>query len=169
MGGPMELVRAEEQNADELLAFYQHVADNMEEKGLQHWHWGRYPNEQMIREDIARGDLYYMREGNILAAAVVLRTGQDPEYENLSWSFGLRPGVFHRLAVNPSMQGAGIGGLVLDDVLQILRRSGCDCVRCDTSEKNHRAIRLYEKLGFIKIKELFRWHDVGNMTSKILD
>ena len=144
----MELIRATERDVDELLAFYQHVADNMEETGLQHWHWGRYPNEKMIREDITLGDLYYMLEGDNIAAAVVLMTGQEKEYNRLQWSCGVKPGIFHRLAVHPAMQGAGLGGLVLDDVLQLLRRSGCDCVRCDTSEKNRHAIRLYEKLGF---------------------
>ena len=68
----MELIRATEREAEELLAFYEVVADNMEEKGLQQWHWGRYPNEEMIREDIAKGDLYYMREDGAVAAAVVL-------------------------------------------------------------------------------------------------
>ena len=144
----MELIRATEQELDELLAFYRHVTDHMEEKGLQQWHWGRYPSEAMIREDIGRDDLYYMRVDGILAAAVVLMTGQEPEYDALHWSCGVRPGIFHRLAVHPSMQAAGLGGLVLDDVMQILRRSGCDCARCDTSEKNRHAIRLYEKLGF---------------------
>ena len=144
----MELIRATEQELDELLAFYQHVADHMEEKGLQQWHWGRYPNEEMIREDIEKGDLYYMRVDDSLAAAVVLMVGQEPEYDGLTWTCGIRPGIFHRLGVHPSMQGAGLGGLVLDDVLQILRRSGCDCVRCDTAEVNRHAIRLYEKLGF---------------------
>ena len=144
----MDLIRATEQEADELVAFYQHVADNMEKSGLQHWHWGRYPNEEMIRGDIARGELYYMPEGGSIAAAVVLMVGQEEDYNSLTWSCGVKPGIFHRLAVHPAMQGAGLGGLVLDDVLQLLRRSGCDCVRCDTSEKNRHAIRLYEKLGF---------------------
>ena len=158
----MELIRATEQEQDELLAFYRLVADHMEEKGLQQWHWGRYPNEDMIREDIGKGDLYYMRVDGRLAAAVVLMTGQEPEYDGLLWSFGVRPGIFHRLAVHPSMQGAGLGGLVLDDVLQILRRSGCDCARCDTSEKNRHAIRLYEKLGF-RPSGLMHWADsIGN-------
>ena len=158
----MELIRATERDAEELLAFYQHVADTMEEKGLQHWHWGRYPNEDMIRADIAQGDLYYMLEGEAIAAAVVLMTGQEQEYDALPWTCGIRPGIFHRLAVHPSMQGAGLGGIVLDDVLQILRRSGCDCVRCDTSEKNQHAIRLYEKLGFRRCG-ILRWADsVGN-------
>ncbi len=144
----MELIRATERDVDELLAFYRHVADTMEEKGLQQWHWGRYPNEEMIRGDIAQGDLYYLLEGNTIAAAVVLMTGQEKAYDRLQWSCGVKPGIFHRLAVHPAMQGAGLGGLVLDDVLQLLRRSGCDCARCDTAEVNRHAIRLYEKLGF---------------------
>ena len=158
----MELIRATEQELEELLTFYRHVADRMEEEGLQHWHWGRYPSEEMIREDMENGDLYYMRVDGTMAAAVVLMTGQEPEYDVLPWSCGVRPGIFHRLAVHPSMQGAGLGGLVLDDVLQILRRSGCDCVRCDTSEKNRHAIRLYEKLGF-RPCGLLHWEDsIGN-------
>lgn len=144
----MELIRATEQELDELLAFYQHVADNMGKSGLQQWRWGVYPSEEIIREDVLRGDLYYMRSDGALVAAVVFMNGQEPEYDSLTWSCGLRPGIFHRLGVHPSMQGAGMGGLVLDDVLQLLRRSGCDCVRCDTSEQNEHAIRLYEKLGF---------------------
>ena len=158
----MELIRATERELDELLAFYRHVADRMEESGLQHWHWGRYPNEDIIRADVEQGNLYIMRVDGTLAAAVVLMAGQEPDYDTLLWSCGVRPGIFHRLAVRPSMQGTGLGGLVMDDVLQILRRQGCDCVRCDTSEKNRRAIRLYEKLGF-RPCGMIRWEDaVGN-------
>ena len=154
----MELVRAEAKDADELVAFYRHVADAMEERGIQHWHWGTYPYEEMIREDITEGNLYFMRDDGMIAAAVVITTGQEREYDSLTWSFGVRPGSFRRLAVNPSMQGAGLGGLVMDDVLQLLRRSGCDCARCDTAEKNTCAVRLYEKLGFRRCGEM-RWPD----------
>ena len=154
----MELIRATERDTDRLLAFYRYVADDMEEKGLDHWHWGRYPNEEIIRGDIAKGDLYYLPEGEAIAAAVVLMAGQEPDYDSLPWSWGVRPGIFHRLAVHPSMQGAGLGGLVLDDVMLLLRRSGCDCVRCDTSEKNRNALRLYEKLGFRRCGTI-RWED----------
>ena len=155
----MELIRATEQELDELLAFYQHTADRMEESGLQHWHWGCYPTADIIREDVGKGNLYVMRTADgTLAAAVALMAGQEPEYDALQWSCGTRPGVFHRLAVNPSMQGTGLGGRVLEDVMEILRRSGCDCVRCDTLEKNRNAIRLYEKFGFRPCDRL-RWED----------
>ena len=154
----MELIRATERELDELLAFYQHVSDNMEKNGLQHWRWGVYPSEQIIREDIRQGDLYYMRSDGCVAAAVVFMNGQEPEYDSLTWSCGQRPGIFHRLAVHPSMQGSGLGGAVLDDVMQLLRRGGCDCVRCDTSAQNRNAIRLYEKLGFRRCGTI-RWPD----------
>lgn len=152
----MELIRATENEMEELLSFYRHVADNMEESGLQQWHWGRYPSEEILREDLEKGYLYYLREEDGISAAVACMVGQEPEYDRLSWTCGLHPGIFHRLAVHPSMQGAGLGGIVLDDVLQLLRRAGCDCVRCDTSVKNTRARRLYEKLGFRRCGTM-RW------------
>ena len=157
----MELIRATENEMEELLAFYRHVADNMEESGLQQWHWGKYPSEEILREDLENGYLYYLREEGSISAAVALMPGQEPEYEKLRWTCGLRPGIFHRLAVHPSMQGAGLGGIVLDDVLQILRRAGCDCVRCDTSEKNHKAQRLYEKMGFRRCARM-HWSDAAD-------
>jgi len=157
-GKQVELIRATENDMEELISFYRHVADNIRETGLQRWHWGRYPNEEILRDDLEQGNLYCLREDGMIMAAVALMTGQEPEYENLHWTCGLRPGMFHRLAVHPSMQGGGLGGIVVDDALQILRRAGCDCVRCDTSERNTNAIRLYEKLGFRRCGRI-RWAD----------
>ena len=154
----MEIIQATTAELDGLISFYQVVADHMEERAIRQWHWGRYPNEELIRKDVEAGRLYYLPEDGEIAAAVVVMTGQDPEYEALSWNCGIRPGLFHRLAVHPSMHGAGLGGLVLDDVQQMLRRSGCDCIRCDASEKNRGAIRLYEKMGF-RLCDHMRWPD----------
>ena len=154
----MEIIQATTAELDGLISFYQVVADHMEERAIRQWHWGRYPNEELIRKDVEAGRLYYLPEDGEIAAAVVVMTGQDPEYEALSWNCGICPGVFHRLTVHPSMQGAGLGGLVLDDVQQMLRRSGCDCIRCDASAKTRGAIRLYEKMGF-RLCDHMRWPD----------
>ena len=154
----MEIERAVREDLEELIALYGIVTDQMAEKGLTQWKRDVYPTEEILRQDVEQGNMYVLRTDGRITAACVLSTSVDPEYEGLQWTCGVRPGCFHRLAVHPSTQGAGLGGLVLDDVLQILRRSGCDCVRCDTSGKNDAAVRLYEKLGFRRCDSM-RWDD----------
>ena len=145
----MELIRAAEGDLPELLNLYERVAAEMEKSGLRQWHWGVYPTEEMIRDDVAQGLMYIQRIDGAVAGAVAVFNGVDePEYAEVPWTCGVNPGYFHRLAVEPSMQGMGIAGGILDDVQQILRSQGCDSVRCDTNDKNARARRLYEKMGF---------------------
>ena len=158
----MEIIRATEQDLEELLAFYQRVADEMEGKDIRHWHWGRYPTEEMIREDVEKGQMYVLLTDGAITAAVGVMFGQEEAYDTLPWTCGVRPGSFHRLAVHPAMQGAGLGGLVLDDVQQLLRRSGCDCIRCDTSENNRPALNFYEKMGFRRCGKLHWEENTGD-------
>lgn len=155
----MELIQAQEHDLQDLLNFYRMVADHMEDSGIRHWHWGLYPTEEIIGEDVVRGRMYLMRAEGTLAAAVAVRYGQEKIHEQVPWTCGIRPGSFMRLAVNPAMQGSGIGGIVVDDVQQMLRHGGCDCVRCDTAETNDHALRLYDKLGFRRCGRI-RWPEL---------
>ncbi len=165
----MELMRAGQAEIDELIDLYHRVSDQMEQDGIHQWHWGIYPREDLLRDDLEKGNLYYLREQGEIAAAVVLQTGQEAEYEKLSWNCGVKPGIFHRLAVAPNHRREGLGALVMDDVLKLLRGLGCDCVRCDTSEHNVAALALYERLGFRPCDTL-RWEDsAGNDLNIAMD
>ena len=144
----MELIQATERDLQELYSLYRRTAAEMKNSGLNQWNWGLYPTEEMIRNDVERGEMYICRMEGVVAAAIVLTEQADPEYSGVPWTGGIRPGYLHLLAIDPPQQGAGLGGDLLDDALQILRRSGCDCVRCDTNRENRRARRLYEKMGF---------------------
>ena len=157
------LIKAEEKDLEELYGLYRRTAEAMKEEGLNQWNWGVYPTEEMIRGDVERGEMYVALEGGRIEAAIALTETVDPEYTEVSWTGGMRPGIFHRLAVNPALQGTGIGGDLLDDAIQLLRRAGCDCVRCDTNTKNRRALRLYEKMGFRKCGTV-HWDDTPEET-----
>ena len=146
------LIKAEEKDLEELYGLYRRTAEAMKEDGLNQWNWGVYPTEEMIRGDVERGEMYVALEEGRIEAAIALTETVDPEYTEVSWTGGMRPGIFHRLAVNPALQGAGIGGDILDDAIRLLRRAGCDCVRCDTNTKNRRALRLYEKNGIPEMR-----------------
>ena len=154
----MELIKATENDLRELYSLYRRTAEDMKRNGLNQWNWGIYPTEEMIRDDAERGELYIARTDGALAAAIVLTEITDPEYTNVSWTGGVRPGYIHRLAIDPPLQGAGYGADILDDAIGILRRAGCDCIRCDTNRENQRAIRLYEKMGFRKCGTV-HWDD----------
>ena len=154
----MELIRAEAGDLQDLLNMYWRVADDMNAQGLNQWNRGIYPTEEMVREDLERGELYIRRMDGVIAAAITLTEKMDPEYKDVPWTYGMLPGYLHRLAIDVPLQGAGLGGDVLDDAIQILRQAGCDCVRMDTNRENKRAMRLYEKMGF-RICGTLSWDD----------
>ena len=159
----MELTKATKNDLQELYSLYRRTAESMKQDGLNQWIWGVYPTEEMIRDDVERGELYIVRTDGVLTAAIMLTETPDPGYEGVSWTGGVHPGFFHRLAVDPPQQGTGIGADVLDDAIQILRRAGCDCVRCDTNGKNERAVRLYAKMGFRKCGTV-HWEETPDET-----
>ena len=51
----------------------------------------------------------------------------------------------------------GAGETVLRALCSALQ---CETVRLWVASENHRAVRLYQRLGFMKTKELSRWHRV---------
>ena len=164
----MELIRAAESDLQDLCSLYRRTADSMKRSGLNQWEWGSYPTEEMIRGDVERGEAYIARTDGVLAAAMALTETMDPEYAEVPWTGGVRPGYIYRLAIDPPLQGAGIGGDMMDDAIQILRRAGCDCVRCDTNRENRRAMRLYEKMGF-RICGTVQWKDTEGETYYAFD
>ena len=162
------LIKATESDLQDLYSLYREAAERMRDGGLNQWNWGIYPTEEMIRADVARGELYIAPTDGGPVAAIALTETMDPEYAGVPWTGGMRPGIFHRLAVRPSLQGAGIGGDILDDAIQILRRAGCDSIRCDTNTENRRALRLYEKMGFRKCGTV-TWDDTPEETYYAFD
>ena len=126
---------------------YRLVCDAMHAAGVNQWQWGEYPNESMLAEDIARGELYVLDGSGEIAAVACVNCSQDPEYDGVRWLFGTRPGSFHRLAIHPKHQGRGLFRFVLAVVEDVLRAQGCDCLRIDTYSENMHARSVYERCG----------------------
>ncbi|MGH1489447.1 MAG: GNAT family N-acetyltransferase, partial [Acidimicrobiales bacterium] len=69
-------------------------------------------------------------------------------------------GYLQRLAVDPTVQGKGIGKLLVADSFQWLRRRGADLSLVNTQETNTRALGLYESIGYRRQPEgllVLRW------------
>lgn len=154
------LTRAVQDDFDPVCTLYQAVVDAMRAGGLDQWTWGVYPAADIIAEDIRKGEMYIARDGGRLVCAVCINREQDGEYAALNWHYGVKPGLFHRLAIAPDCQGHGYGRKALGEVCRILREMGCDALRCDTYSHNTAALRLYDRFGMRRAEEFrFPWKD----------
>ena len=126
----------------------------MEEQGIFQWD-EVYPDEETIREDIAREELYVLYEEEELLALVTLNEVQDESYSEANW-LGEQEhiAVIHRLCVNTIHQHKGIGKAVLQVAEELLKEKGYKGIRLDAYTQNPYAIKLYENAGYHKVHEV---------------
>ncbi len=134
-------------DVDSLCALYEIAADDLSSQGIVQWQWGKYPNRALVEADVLAGRMYCLYGEPGMLIAVSVDTTPTPAYRDVNWLFGVRPGVFHRLAVHPSLQDRGYGKRAVEDVITILVSLGCDSLRCDAAEDNRQAENFYRSLG----------------------
>lgn len=57
------------------------------------------------------------------------------------------------IIVIPSAQGKGVAGILLDDMIRRCRESGMRSISLEVADDNNRAIKFYQKNGFVKGKK----------------
>lgn len=131
----------------EICALYQAVIDDMYARGLFQWHWGRYPYEALLREDIRLGRLYRIDDEKGLAGVFALVAGgNEPEYRDVDWQLGGNPVCLHRIAVLPGRGGRGYALGAVEFAKEYGRSIGCDAFRVDTYEENTRALKFFQSV-----------------------
>ena len=150
----MLLTQATQSDFRAVCALYQSVCAQMAVSASPQWVWGEYPSEAILQSTLDEGTLYVAKDGDALLCAVTVDTHLAPEYDSVNWLFGVKPGAFHRLAIDPEQQGRGLGRQIIADVCDILRSQGCDTLRIDTYSPNANAQKLYTGLGMRKAGEV---------------
>lgn len=69
-----------------------------------------------------------------------------------------RRGYIAMLAVDKSVRRRNIGTNLVKMAIETMHREGCDEVVLETEVTNKPALRLYENLGFVRDKRLFRYY-----------
>lgn len=107
---------------------------------------GGYPQEELIREDIASGDSYVAVENGKIETVFLFRKGEDPTYkviENGEWLNDAPYAVLHRIASRGEVKGSG-SACIQWCLAQ------CPNLRVDTHDDNHVMQHVLEKNGFVK-------------------
>jgi GNAT superfamily N-acetyltransferase len=84
-------------------------------------------------------------DGEIVGTVTFYNPAQT---EHSEWYDRPEVASFGQFAVEPTMQGHGIGRLLLDEVERLAVESGAGELACDTAEGAKHLIALYEKRGY---------------------
>ena len=112
--------------------------------------WTHYPTEEILRNDIGRGECYVMESAAGIEGVFVMSFGKDKDYELPEAGFA--PGEYaslHRLASAGHRQG-------IFRAMLCYAQERADCLRADTHAENHIIQTLLEKNGFCRRGELTR-------------
>ena len=158
----MQAARTEE--FTEIRSFYWNLIDQMDTDKIG-WKKGIYPTDAFLTESLQKGELYTLRENGVLCACVILNEECNEGYNGLPWCISCEADeiwIPHALAVDPSIQGKGIGRRLMTEIRQAAKQKGKKVIRLDILGTNERAERLYTGVGFrfVATKEMF-YEDTG--------
>ena len=138
--------RATEADLPRLLEIYATARAYMRAHGNPGQWTGGYPQEGLLRGDIARGTLYAMtREDGGLCGGFVLVEGADPTYaviEGGPWASDAPYATIHRIASDGSERGVFHRAVAFARTLH-------DHLRVDTHEDNLTMQRAILREGFV--------------------
>jgi ribosomal protein S18 acetylase RimI-like enzyme len=87
-------------------------------------------------------------------ASFVLRAPHSHELIGVALASAVAPGVAHatQICVMPGYQGHGLGKRLIDAMMAALRKRDFTALSLTVTAGNERAVRLYEQIGFRRIK-----------------
>ncbi|PYV41512.1 MAG: GNAT family N-acetyltransferase [Acidobacteria bacterium] len=133
---------------EDLLALVRVCIDHLRSCGIEQWD-EVYPDHNTIERDVRSGTTFLASNARETVGTIVLNDHQEPEYAEVPWQFTTgRVSVIHRLMIRPSMEGKGLGRLLMHFAEARALTTGCRSIRLDAFTENPRALRLYERLGY---------------------
>lgn len=113
-----------------------------------------YPSRKTAESDIKNRWLYVLRKnGHIIAVA---SAGEFNELADLCWT-PQKPCELARIGVVSTMQKQGVGTILLKKIITTVKEKGYDGITMLVSKTNPAALALYEKNGFERFGEVFRF------------
>lgn len=111
-----------------------------------------YPNKENVESDIKSKSLYILKYDDKIVA--VAAAGSFNELDHLQWE-PKNPCELARIGVMPIMQNQGVGTIILQNVINSMKKKDYDGIRMLVSKTNSAALALYSKNGFAMCGETF--------------
>lgn len=140
----MEIIKAEKGDLPRLREIYAYARNYMRETGNPNQWMDGSPKEELLLEDIAAGNLYVIKEGEVIHGVFAFVIGKDATYRKIeqgSWFSEEEYGTIHRVAGDGEVKG------LFDRIVKFCSEKK-EHLRIDTHADNRVMQHLIEKNGF---------------------
>lgn len=163
----IEIRLANTNDINKVIEFYKTVCANTNNKAR--WHYGLYPTDEDLTNDINNNELYILLLDDEIVAAAVLQMKEDEIYKDVNWK-NHNPAVVHLLATLPSKWHQGYGRKLLKYLIEVAKSKNKESIHLDIVYDNDYAKNLYESVGFIHCedRELY-YPDTGTIRSSLFE
>lgn len=133
-------------------AFYKKVCEELKVAPYSpEWAWPIYPNAQLLQQDVEENQILLGYKNQEIAAAGVIRRGEDPDYQGAPWQFPApdpKIAIIHLYAVGSAYRGQGVASEFLQTMMGQIKADGYQVIHLDAVKTNVPAVKLYAKNGF---------------------
>lgn len=152
---------------DKVIDFYEIVCDDPNNKAR--WHYGVYPTDVDLINDINNQELYILIQDNKIVSAAVIRMQEDELYLGANFINHV-PAVIHILATSPLHRRFGYAKQLLNYLIDVAKRNNKESIHLDIVYDNDYAEKLYKSVGFVHVenKELY-YPDTGIILSSLFE
>lgn len=158
----MTFRNAQPSDADAVLLLYRSVI------GHPYCTWNEYyPGPGEIAEDLRAGDLFVLEAGDQLVGVVSVVPENELD-EQPVWTVREGAAEIARVVIQPSYQGQGISRVLVQNVLDVLKKRGYKAVHLSVAEINIPARKTYKSLGFTAVGRVFLYGNYYFLCEKSL-
>ncbi len=146
------IVLATEDDRQQIMELYE------AQKGKEFCAWDEdYPSNETIDFDLARDSLFIIKEDGKVIAAISIE--EDEAVDSLEcWNRALFPGgELARIAVSLEAQSRGIGKMLMQHGMNVLKERGYKSIHFLVNKYNKKAISCYSHFGFNVVGECFMY------------
>ncbi len=148
--GPVACRPATAEDLPDIMRIVGEARASLKKHRVDQWQ-GPYPDEEVFRSDIERGECFVLLYDGEIAAFITISVREEPSYDAITdgkWTEGMDFAVLHRGAVAAKYRGSGMAQKMMRIVDEHVLSLGLRCIRTDTHRKNKAMQRLLRESGY---------------------
>ena len=125
-----------EDDLGQVMTIIRMAQQSFRDQGVDQWQDG-YPNEEVILEDIRKGQSYVAEENGIILGTAVISFEREQTYDRIEKGQWLTPeetvyAVIHRIATHSEYKRRGTAKAFLEAAKKTVKKRGAISIRIDT-------------------------------------